>query len=54
MVWRIAAVGIFLALSVPMVAWIQDSVTLLMLGVLLALLFGAGAWWLWRREGRDL
>ena len=52
-VWRISAVGVFLALSVPAIAWIQDSVTLLLAGIVLVLVFGAVFWWLWRREGRD-
>jgi hypothetical protein len=53
-VWRISAVGVFLGLAVPAVAWIQDSVTLLLAGLLLVLLFGGLFWWLWRRERRDL
>jgi hypothetical protein len=49
-VWRISLVGVFLAISVPVVAWIQDFAVLLLVGVLLALLFGFGLWWMWRRE----
>ena len=53
-VWRICAVGIFLALSVPAVAWIQESAVLLMVGVLLVAVVGVAFWWMRRREGRDL
>jgi predicted alpha/beta hydrolase family esterase len=34
-VWRISAVGVFLALSVPAVAWVQESAILLLIGALL-------------------
>jgi hypothetical protein len=51
-VWRISAVGIFLALSVPAVAWVQESAMLLLVGALLLVLVGAAFWWTWRRESR--
>lgn len=51
-VWRISAVGIFLALSVPAVAWVQESAMLLLVGALLLILVGAAFWWMWRRESR--
>ncbi len=49
-VWRICLVGIFLAASVPVVAWIQDSALLVLVSVLMAAAAGAVFWWLWRRE----
>ena len=49
-VWRICAVGAFLAASVPAVAWIQESTLLLLVGVLLVGAVGAAFWWMWRRE----
>ena len=49
-VWRICAVGVFLAASVPAVAWIQESAVLLLVGVLLWPLVGVAFWWMWRRE----
>jgi hypothetical protein len=49
-VWRISAVGVFLALSVPAVAWVQESAMLLLVGALLLILVGAAFWWMWRRE----
>ena len=52
MVWRITAVGVFLALSVPAVAWVQESAMLLLIGALLLILVGAAFWWMWRRESR--
>ena len=51
-VWRISAVGVFLALSVPAVAWVQESAMLLLVGALLLVLVGAAFWWMWRRESR--
>ena len=48
-VWRISAVGVFLALSVPAVAWVQESAMLLLVGALLLILVGAAFWWMWRR-----
>jgi hypothetical protein len=51
-VWRISAVGVFLALSVPAVAWVQESAMLLLIGALLLILVGVAFWWMWRRESR--
>ena len=51
-VWRISAVGVFLALSVPAVAWVQESAMLLLVGTLLLIVVGAAFWWMWRRESR--
>lgn len=51
-VWRICAVGIFLALSLPAIAWVQESAVLLLLTALLVLLVGAVFWWMGRRESR--
>jgi hypothetical protein len=51
-VWRIGAVGVFLALSVPAVAWVQESAMLLLVGLLLLILVGGAFWWMWRRESR--
>jgi hypothetical protein len=51
-VWRISAVGVFLALAVPAVAWVQESAMLLLVGAVLLILVGAAFWWMWRRESR--
>ncbi len=51
-VWRICAVGVFLAVSVPAVAWIQESAMLLLVGALLLAGVGFAFWWMWRRESR--
>jgi hypothetical protein len=51
-VWRICAVGVFLAASVPAVAWIQESAMLLLVGTLLLAAVGFAFWWMWRRESR--
>ncbi len=49
-VWRISAVGVFLAAAVPAVAWIQEAAMLLLVGALLLLAVGLAFWWMWRRE----
>lgn len=49
-VWRICAVGVFLAAAVPAVAWIQESAMLLLVGALLLAAVGFTFWWMWRRE----
>lgn len=51
-VWRISAVGVFLALSVPAVAWVQESAMLLLIGALLLILVAAAFWWMRQRESR--
>ena len=53
-VWRICAVGVFLAASVPAVAWIQESAMLLLVGALLLGAVGFAFWWMWRRESKRL
>ena len=50
--WRVCTVGVFLALSVPAVAWIQESAVLLLVGVALVAVVAIGFWWMWRRESR--
>ena len=49
-VWRICAVGVFLAASVPAVAWVQESAVLLLIGALLLIAVGLVFWLMWRRE----
>jgi hypothetical protein len=49
-VWRICAVGVFLAAAVPAVAWIQESAMLLLVSALLVIAVGLVFWWMWRRE----
>lgn len=49
-VWRICMVGVFLAASVPAVAWIQESAMLLLVAALSVFAIGLVFWWLWRRE----
>ena len=53
-VWRICAVGVFLALSVPAVAWIQESAMLLLVCALLVIAVAGVFWWMWRRESKAL
>ena len=49
-VWRICLVGVFLGFGVPVVAWVQDFATLLLIGMLLLAAVGFVFWWMWRRE----
>lgn len=49
-VWRICLVGVFLALAVPAVAWVQDSAMLLLVATVLVVVIGVAFLWLWRRE----
>jgi hypothetical protein len=49
-VWRICLVGVFLAVSVPAVAWIQESAMLILVAILLVAVVGFAFWWMWRRE----
>ena len=49
-VWRICLVGVFLAVSVPAVAWIQESAMLILVAILLVAAVGFVFWWMWRRE----
>ena len=51
-VWKICVVGVMLALSVPAVAWVQESAVLLMVSALLVAV-GAFAFVLISRRGRD-
>ena len=39
-------------LSVPAVAWVQESAMLLLVCAVLLILVGAAFWWMWRRESR--
>ena len=50
--WRICLVGIVLAVSLPVVAWIQDSAMLLLIGALMIASVVGLFWWLRRRETR--
>ena len=50
--WRVCSIGAFLALSVPAVAWIQESAVLLLVGLALMALVAVGFWSMWRRESR--
>lgn len=51
-VWKICVVGVMLALSVPAVAWVQESAMLLLVSALL-IAGGAVAFVLLSRRGRD-
>jgi len=48
-VWRICVVGGFLAVSVPVIAWLDESALFLTLIALFLVVVGSAVWWLWRR-----
>jgi hypothetical protein len=50
-VWRVCVVGLFLAISVPAIAWLDRSALFLTLAALLVLLVAGSSviWWLFRR-----
>ena len=50
--WRICVVGGFLAVAVPAIAWLEQSVLLVTLGVLLLVAIVGVFWWAGRRKGR--
>lgn len=48
-VWRISVVGAFLGISVPAIAWLDQSALFLTMGALLLAVAGGVVWWLRRR-----
>jgi hypothetical protein len=55
--WQISAVGLVLAISVPIVAWIQQSaliLTVVIIVLVFVLLVGASLWWTTHKEKRKL
>ena len=55
--WQIFAVGLVLAVSVPIVAWIQQSaliLTVVIIVLVFVLLVGASLWWTTHKEKRKL
>ena len=50
-VWRICLVGVFLALAVPAVAWVQDSAMFLLVACVMIVVVAAAFFWLRRQEG---
>lgn len=55
--WQISAVGLVLAISIPIIAWIQQSaliLTIVVIVLVFALLVGASLWWTTHKEKRKL
>ena len=50
--WRICLVGIFLAVGVPAIAWLEESALLLLLVVVVVVGIGAPLWWRYTKERR--
>jgi hypothetical protein len=47
--WRICIVGVFLAVAVPVIAWLDQSAMFLTLVAFLLIGVGGFIWWRWRR-----
>lgn len=50
--WRVCLLGLVMALCVPAIAWLEESVLIVVLIVGAALVIGAMIWWHWHRETR--
>ena len=48
--WQVCALGLVMALTVPAVAWVENSALIVVIVVVLALAVGMAAWWHWRRK----
>lgn len=50
--WRICIVGVFLAFAVPVIAWLDQAVTVLALGAVVLIVIGAIVWLITHRLSR--
>jgi hypothetical protein len=48
--WQVCALGLAMALAVPVVAWIENSALAVVVIVAIMLAVGAMVWWHWRRK----
>jgi hypothetical protein len=48
--WRICLLGLVLALSIPAIAWIENSALIVVLVISVSLGAGAVLWWHWHRK----
>jgi hypothetical protein len=50
--WQVCLLGIAMALAIPAIAWIENSVLIVVLMTALALGIAALSWWFWQRKHR--
>jgi hypothetical protein len=50
--WRVCLLGLVMLLGVPAIAWVEESVVILVLIAGAVLAIGATFWWHWRKEPR--
>jgi hypothetical protein len=50
--WQVCALGLAMALAVPVIAWIENSALAVVVIFALMLAVGAVVWWHWRKNAR--
>jgi hypothetical protein len=50
--WQVCVLGLIMALSIPAIAWIENSALLLLVLAVLVLGIAAATWWLVTRRGQ--
>jgi len=50
--WQVCALGLVMALSVPAIAWIENSALIVAVIFVLMLAVGVAVWWHWRKSAR--
>lgn len=50
--WQVCLLGLIMALSIPAIAWIENSALLVLLLVAVVLVVAGAIWWHWRARGR--
>ena len=48
--WQVCGLGLVMALTVPAIAWIENSALILVIMLALVAAIGAAVWWHWRRN----
>jgi len=48
--WQVCALGLVMALSVPAIAWIQNSALIVAVIFVMMLAVGVAVWWHWRKS----
>jgi hypothetical protein len=48
--WQVCALGLAMALAVPVIAWIENSALAVVVVVAILVVVGAVVWWHWRRK----
>jgi Flp pilus assembly protein TadB len=48
--WQVCLLGLIMALGVPVIAWIENSVLIFVLIVAVAVAIGVVVWWRWHQR----